>query len=96
MDAETWAQQLQEERSQKDLFFASHPQSPLSAEGQVENPNPWWWRKSEWVPCAAMVDSPRMIRKNEHVGKRATSLFPGAKRRGQASGNRCLCRAPSR
>jgi len=34
MDVEQWKQQVQTERAQKDIFFASHPQSPLPAEAR--------------------------------------------------------------
>ncbi|RLC63382.1 MAG: hypothetical protein DRI48_08515 [Chloroflexi bacterium] len=32
MDVDTWKKRVEAERRRKDIFFASHPQSPLSAE----------------------------------------------------------------
>lgn len=43
MDVEEWRQQVQAARAQKDVFFATHPESPLPAEARRQFSGLAYW-----------------------------------------------------
>lgn len=43
MEVERWQQQVQAARAQKDMFFASHPESPLRAEARRQFAGLAYW-----------------------------------------------------